>query len=61
MVEPETKIDRRRVLKGAGLAVGCSILMPLQSFTNRIRQSELPTECRFCRSIHKGHQCSVNP
>jgi hypothetical protein len=61
MVEPETKIDRRRILKGAGLAVGYSVLMPLQNFANRIRQSEPQTECRFCRAAHKEYQCSVNP
>jgi hypothetical protein len=56
----ETRIARRKVLKGSGLAALCSVLVPLRSFADIVRSNEreVEAECSICQLVHGNGNCS---
>jgi hypothetical protein len=59
----ETAISRRKLLKGSGAIALCSLVIPLQSSFTDIVKARKPkqatqAECPICQSIHGNRDCS---
>jgi hypothetical protein len=57
------EIDRRTLLKGAGLLALCGVIIPLQSLSDAVKphatEQKSETQCPVCKSVHGNVNCSA--